>query len=74
MYKMSFQIQLGDYCLPPDKKEETLGGIKSCRTSEYADPYETKQIVEGIVQFLSCWSIDHYHISELIPCKWQSSC
>jgi hypothetical protein len=42
---------LGDYCLPPDKKEETLGGIKSCKTSEYADPYETKQIVEGIVQF-----------------------
>jgi hypothetical protein len=51
MYKISFQIQLGDYCLPPDKKEETLGGIKSCKTSEYADPYETKQIVEGIVQF-----------------------
>ena len=42
------QIQLGDYCLPPDKKEETLSGIKSCKTSEYADPYETKQIVEAL--------------------------
>lgn len=45
---MSFQIQLGDYCLPPDKKEETLGGIASSRTTEYADPYETKQMLEGI--------------------------
>jgi hypothetical protein len=51
MYKISFQIQLGDNCLPPDKKEETLGGIKSCKTSEYTDLYETIQIVEGIVQF-----------------------
>lgn len=42
------QIQLGDYCLPPDKKEETLGGIASSRTAEYADPYETKQIVEAL--------------------------
>ncbi|XP_076104316.1 uncharacterized protein LOC143072997 isoform X1 [Mytilus galloprovincialis] len=42
------QIQLGDYCLPPDKKEETLGGIASSRTTEYADPYETKQMLEAL--------------------------
>lgn len=42
------QIQLGDYCLPPDKKEETLGGIASSRTTEYADPYETRQMLEAL--------------------------
>ena len=42
-----FQVSLGDYALPPDKRMEHLQGIPRCGSSEYTDPYESSKVFKG---------------------------
>jgi hypothetical protein len=42
-----FQVSLGDYVLPPDKRMEHLQGIPRCSSTEYTEPYETSKMLKG---------------------------
>ncbi|XP_033751092.1 uncharacterized protein LOC117335215 [Pecten maximus] len=41
------QIQLGDYTEPPDRKKDSVGGIRRPKPEEYSDPYDVDRLLQA---------------------------
>lgn len=39
------QIHLGDYTEPPDRKKDSVGGIRRPKPEEYSDPYDVEKLL-----------------------------